>query len=189
MLVAVAAVGCGGPDELSKKDASALNASRSDIGDALDTAETIRTSKREALRLAATVQKTVSIGSFEGGKPDEFGLAALGELREVVPSLVRQKPDGTVFALDAPATRVFLLYAVSDPRRALLRPVREEVATIEMVVDRSDAGPDTRVPPADRTASDNETVSKYLREIEGDLRPQYPREAARIRTVREGLGD
>lgn len=180
-------VGCGPPDELGRADARALDASRSDIGDALNTEERIRTSKAEAVRLRTTVQKTVSTGSFEAGKPDEFGLAALGELRQVAPSLVRERSDGTVFALNAPATRDFLQYAATDPRRALLRPVREEVRTIEQVLDRSGAGPDTRVPPPDRTGSGDETVGSYLREIEGDLRTRYPAEAARIRKAREQL--
>lgn len=186
LAVAGAAAGCGAPDELSKVEAGDLNASRSDIGDALDTEETIRTDRSEATRLRAKVQKVVSTGSFEGGKPDEFGLAALGELRQVVPSLVEQR-GGTVVALNAPGTRAFLRYATSDPQRALLLPVREEVATIEHVLDRSSAEADTRVPPADRSASSNETVGPYLREIEGDLKPRYPREAARIRKAREGL--
>ncbi|MGI8845563.1 MAG: hypothetical protein ACR2HC_05220 [Thermoleophilaceae bacterium] len=180
-------VGCGPPDELSRADARALDASRSDIGDALDTEERIRTSKAEAVRLRTTVQKTVSTGSFEAGKPDEFGLAALGELRQVAPSLVRERSDGTVFALNAPATRDFLQYAATDPRRALLRPVREEVRTIEQVLDRSGAGPDTRLPAPDRTGSGDETVGSYLREIEGDLRPRYPAEADRIGKAREQL--
>jgi hypothetical protein len=190
LLAAVAAaalaVGCGDPDKLSKNDALALNASRSDIGDALDTEETIRTDKAAATRLRTKVQKTVSMGSFEGGKPDEFGLAALGELRQQVPSLVQEHYNGDVYALDAPATKAFLQYAVRDPQRALLPAVREEVATIEDVLDRSGAAADTRVPPPDRSASD-ETVSDYLREIEGDLKPQYPHEAARIAKARDSL--
>ncbi len=180
------AAGCGDPDELSKADAQALNASRSDIGDALDTEETLRTDKAQAVRLRTSVQKTVSMGSFEGGKPDEFGLAALGELRRVVPSLVQRHYNGDVFALDAPATKAFLAYAASDPQRAMAPSVRKEVSTIETTLDRSGAGPDTRVPPPDRSSGD-QTVSGYLREIAGDLRPRYPREAARIAKARKGL--
>lgn len=189
-LAVLAGTGCGGdsaPDHLNTRDAQTLNHSRSDIGDALDTEETIRTSKQAATRLRAKVQKTVGMGSFENGKPDEFGLAALGELRTQVPSLVNERPDGTVYALDTRAARDFLSYSVSDPARALQRPVDEEVATIEQALKRSKAGAKTKVQTPDASAPSSETVSGYLREIEGDLRARYPREAARIRTAREAL--
>lgn len=182
MLLCLAGAGCGGPPEnLSKTDAGTLAASREDLDDALDSEETLRTSQAEARRLRAKVQRIVSRGGFEQSKLDEFGLASLGELMQIVPSLVRVDADAVPVSLDMAATADFLRYAETDAPRALLRPVREEVGVIERTLHEADAGPDTRIPRAGRT------VSKYLQEAESDLRPVWPALSRRLATTREGL--
>ena len=137
LLVAAAALAaCGDAEELSKEDTTTLNASRSDLDDALDTEETLRTSRSEAPALRTKVQRIVARGAFENsGKPDEFGLAALGELREIVPSLVLERGDEVV-ALDQAATKAFLAKAISDPPAALYPAAKSEVDAITEVVGR-----------------------------------------------------
>ena len=48
LAVALALTACGDAEELSKEDAQTLTTSREDLDDALDTEETLRTSKEEA---------------------------------------------------------------------------------------------------------------------------------------------
>lgn len=187
MIALVALGGCGDAAELSKKDATTLNASRSDLDDALDTEETLRTSLAEAATLRTKAQRIVGRGSFEnGGKPDEFGLAALGELRELVPSLVLER-GSSVVALDQPATRAFLAKATTDPAGALYPAAESEVDSIEKVVGGDDVGADTKVPATSPGASSNQTVSGYLRESQRDVAPVWPRLAARLKSAREDL--
>lgn len=187
LLALGALAGCGDAAELSKDDVRTLEASRSDLDDALDTEETLRTSKSEALALRTKVQKIVGQGSFEnGGKPDEFGLAALGELRELVPSLVLERGN-SVIALDQAATRAFLAKAVSDPPGALYPAAADEVDTIEKIVGGDDVGPDTEIPPSSPGASGNQTVTEYLREAERDVRRVWPSLARRLAAAREEL--
>ncbi len=181
--------GCGGKaDAVSKRDARELASSRSDLDDALDTAETLRTSKSEARRLRARVQRIIGDGSLEGtGKPDEFGLAALGRLRELAPSLVVEGRDGAVRSLDGEETSAFITYAVKDPARALFPAAQQEVANIERVTGGDDVGADTMVPPADPTASGDQTVSEYLHEAQRDTRSLWPGLSRRLAKAREGL--
>ena len=154
---------CGDAEELSKEDATTLTASRADLDDALDTEETLRTSNEEAASLRIKVQKIIGRGAFEnGGKPDEFGLAALGELRELVPSLVLERGNAGA-ALDTAATKEFLAQAVSDPAAALYLPAKSEVDAIAEVVGGDDVGPDTKV------RARTQTVTEYLRETERDI--------------------
>lgn len=184
-LIAVAALGlalagCGDARELSKEDARTLATSRADMDDALDTEETLRTSKAEALTLRTKVQKIISRGSFEnGGKPDEFGLAALGELRDLVPSLVLER-GSAVIALDQAASKAFLAKATSDPAGALYLPAKDEVDSIEKVVGGDDVGPETKVRAG-------QTVPQYLKAVERDVRPVWPRLAERLKAAREDL--
>lgn len=165
----------------------ALETAREDLDDVIDTGETLRTSKQEARRLRRAVQGIVSGGALEAERPDEFGLAALGQLRRLVPSLVEVNRDGTVRALDRPATRAFLRYAESDAGRALAGPAGEPVEAIELTLKDSEAGPDTRIAPSDPTVSQDLTVADYLREAERDLAPIWPELAGRLRAVREEL--
>ena len=178
-LLAPLAAGCGDAEELSKRDTATLTASRADLDDALDTEETLRTSREEAASLRIKVQRIIGRGVFEnGGKPDEFGLAALGELRELVPSLVLER-DESVVALDSAATKEFMAQALNDPAAALYLPAKSEVDTILKVVGGDDVGPETK--------AGTQTVSEYLREAESDVRPVWPRLAERLKTGREEL--
>jgi hypothetical protein len=179
LALGLVAGGCGDAEELSKQDSQTLHTSRSDLDDALDTEETLRTSKEEARTLRAKVQKIIGRGSFEnGGKPDEFGLAALGELRELVPSLVLERGDAVV-ALDEQATRAFMADAIGDPAKALYGPAKEEVDSMTDVAGGDDVGPETKVPP--------ETVADFLQSAERDVRPVWPSLAARLKKAREAL--
>jgi hypothetical protein len=192
LLAAAAAVlavlaGCGAPDELSRLDAVELADSRERLDDALDTVETLRTSPREVRRIRAEVRRIVSRGSFETERLDEFGLAALGELQQVVPSVVETDSDGVPKNLDRPALRAFLRYSETDPKRALLGAARGEVEAIDRTVEDSEADGDTRLPAREARATGDENVEEYLRTAERDLRPIWPRLADRLRTVREEL--
>lgn len=187
-LLAFSLAACAKSDSLSKDDTRELANSRSDLDDALDTAETLRTSKAEARRLRARVQKVIGEGSLEGsGKPDEFGLAALGRLRKLAPSLVVEEAGGSVRSLDGEETSAFITYAVKDLARALFPAAQGEVANIERVTGGDDVGPETKVPPLDPTASGNETVSQYLRAAERDTRKLWPQLSRRLAKAREGL--
>jgi len=178
--LALGLTACGDADELSKKDAQTLTTSREDLDDALDTEETLRTSKEEAASLRLKVQKIIGRGAFEnGGKPDEFGLAALGELRDLVPSLVLERGDAVV-ALDTAATKEFMAQAVNDPAAALYLPAKSEVDSIVKVTAGDDVGPDTKV-------RGKQTVSAYLTAAERDVRAVWPRLADRLKSTREGL--
>jgi len=187
-LVAAAAVlavlaGCGAPDELSRGDSLKLADARERLDDALDTEETLRTSPREVRRIRAEIRRIVSSGSFESEKLDEFGLAALGELQQVVPSVVETDSLGVPRDLDRKAFRSFLRFADTDPERALVGPARDEVDRIEKTVKDSGADGDTRIPARDTTASGDETVEEYLRTAERDLRPVWPQLAKRLSNV------
>jgi len=178
---------CGAPDQLSQADGETLAGARERLDDAIDIEETLRTSKAEARRLRRGVQRIVSGGALESERLDDFGRAALGELRRLVPSLVEEDTDGSVRALDRPATRAFLRFAESDAARALLPPAREEVELIERTVEESGADSETLVPPEDPTASQMLEVGTFLRDAEGDLRPIWPELAGRLGKLHEGL--
>jgi hypothetical protein len=173
--------GCGSPEDLSREDAATLANARERLDDAIDTEETLRTSRAEARRLRARVREIVARGAFESEQPDEFGLAALGELREVVPSLVLTGRQDVPRALDRPATDAFLRFALSDPRRATVAPARRQVDRMEKVVENSGAGPDTKIPGT------RSTVSRYLRGVARDTSPIWPGLGRRLRALRESL--
>ena len=181
LAIVLAMTACGGDaEELSKKDAQTLTTSREDLDDALDTEETLRTSKEEAASLRLKVQRIIGRGAFEnGGKPDEFGLAALGELRELVPSLVLERGDSVV-ALDARRDQ-----GVRRPgrersrRRPCTCPPRARWTRSRRSWAATTSGPTPR--------PGKQTVSEYLRETEGDVRPVWPRLAERLQSTREEL--
>lgn len=178
--------GCGAPDELSGRDGTVLRDAREAIDDTIDTEETLRTSPEEARRIRRKVQKIVSRGAFESAPLDEFGLAALGELREIVPGLVETNSDGVVESLDRPATRAFLRNATTDADRALLKPANGEVFAIEEVVRDAEPGLDTEIPPR-RGESVDLTVGEFLRGTERDLEPIWPALAKRLASLRGDL--
>jgi len=177
----------GPPDSLSEDDAFVLNDARRGLDGALKTERRLSSSRDDARRVRERVQAIVSEGAFETEKLDEFGLAALGRLGLVAPSLVVADVDGVPESLDRPATRDFLRYAATDPARALLRPVRTQVEGIERAVKRSGAGPRTLIASDDRTASSARRVGEYLREAEADIRASWPELAGRLGALREGL--
>jgi hypothetical protein len=187
LVLALAALGCGSPDELSREDDRALATAREGLDDAIDTEETLRTSGARAARLRRQVRRIVSRGAFESGQLDEFGLASLGELGLAVPSLVVLDADGSPARLDRRATRAFLRHAESNPRRALFAAADRHVRTIERVVDESDPGPDTRVDIGTGPAAGDETVDAYLLSAEDDVAPIWPSLAGRLRELREDL--
>lgn len=187
MIAALLVIACGAPDELSREEAQRIGAAAERLDDAIDTHETIRTSRAEAQRLRSRVRAIVSRGSFESERLDEFGRAALAALGMVVPSLVISDRDGVPARLDRSALRAFLRFATSDPDRALGGPARRSVDAIETVIDDSEADGETRVPPADPTASGDETVDEFLRRVQRDLRPIFPALADRLRQTREEL--
>ena len=181
LVAAVAVAGCGAPDELSESDGRTLAAARERLDDAIDTEETLRTSKVEARRLRRRVRALVSDGSFESKRLDEFGIARLGLLREVVPSLVIVDERGSARALDRPATAAFLRFAERDARRAMLGPARDQVEAIVETIEDADAGADTKIPVAGGTAGG------FLRETERDVRPVWRSLAERLGEVRREL--
>ena len=166
--------GCGAPDELSREDTDKLTTSRQAIDDAIETAVDLR-NPAKLRRIQREVRRLIATGSFEAEKLDEFGLAALGELQQVVPSVVETDAMGVPVDLDRPALRTFRRYAASDPRRALRGPVAEEVDRIERVIEDSDADADTRV--------GDETVNEYVRGVERDLGSVWPGLARRLNDV------
>lgn len=185
----LAACGGGAPDELTDAEGGALDSARAGLDDALDTSEALRTSGQETRRITREVRAIVSRGAFESEELDEFGLAALGELREVVPSLVETGRNGTPRTLDRPATRAFLAHVAGDPARALLIPARQEVGAIERTVADSEAGAETAIPPPDPTASRNVSVGDFLDGAVRDTRSVWPGLSARLSEVRAGLDD
>lgn len=177
VLVCGALAACGGggaPDELTAPDGRALDGARSGLDDALDTSEALRTSDEETRRIVGEVREIVARGAFESEELDEFGIAALGELREIVPSLVETSRNGTPRSLDRAATRAFLAHADDDPGRALLIPAREEVEVIERTVGDSGADTQTTIPPRGPAASRNESLGDFLSEAQRDTRSVWP---------------
>ena len=163
-----ALAGCGGPDRLSEEEGRSLAAARERLDDAIDTEEALRTSRAEARRIRREVRRIVSDGSFEQSPLDEFGIARLGELREVAPSLVLTDSRGNVRALDRRSTVPFLRHAESDPARALLRPASRQVSVMQHLLEEAHAESDSEIPVVGRTAEE------YLREAARDTRAIWP---------------
>jgi hypothetical protein len=176
-----ALIGCGAPEELSRAEGEALALARDRIEDAIDTEETLRTSPTQARRLRSKVRRIVSSGSLESEPLDEFGLAALGELRLAVPSLVPVDRRGSLRALDREALRAFLAYAERDARKALRRPAAAGVEAALDTLDESGSGPDSDVPVV------RETASAYLTDLERSLRPIWPDLADDVADARADL--
>jgi hypothetical protein len=181
LAAAVAFAGCGAPEELSESDGRTLAAARERLDDAIDTEETLRTSTAEARRLRRRVQALVSDGSFESRRLDEFGIAKLGLLRDLVPSLVIVDERGSVKALDRPATAAFLRFAERDAGRAMLDPARDQVELIVKTIEDGDSGDETTIPVV------RKPVQAYLREAERDVKPIWPSLAERLGQTREEL--
>ncbi len=175
------------PTELSKRDSAALTDARRSLDATIKTEARLSASPQAARRIRGRVQAIVSEGVFETERLDEFGLAALGRLSLVAPSLVEMDSDGVPEALDAEATRTFLRFAERDPARALLVAAERLVGTIERTVQRSEAGPGTRILPEAGEASPGRRVAGYLQAAEDDTEPIWPELSRRLRVLREGL--
>ncbi|MDQ3645181.1 MAG: hypothetical protein M3356_06730 [Actinomycetota bacterium] len=193
LLAALLLTACGGesdsgpPAELSKKDSATLTDARRRLDAAIETEGRLSASPQAARKIQGKVQAIVSEGVFESEQLDEFGLAALGRLGLVAPSLVEMDSDGVPEALDAEATRAFLRFAGRDSARALLVPAERTVETIERTVERSGAGPGTRIGAARGKAAPGLRVARYLREAEAATVPVWPGLSERLGKVREGL--
>jgi hypothetical protein len=180
-LVAMAMTACGAPDELSRGEGEQLALARDRVVAAIETERQLRSSPEAAERLHARVREIVASGALEAEQLDEFGLAALGELGLVVPSLVIVDRLRIPRQLDREALRTFLAEATSDPAAAVERPVSAEVRRVADLLAAADADADTDIPVARQTAA------AYVDDLESRLRPTWPELADELAAVREDL--
>jgi hypothetical protein len=172
---------CGAPGELSEDEGVALDLARDRAIAALETEPRLSDSPAAADRLLARVRKIVSSGALEPKQLDEFGLAALGELRLAAPSLVIVDRLEVPRELDRDALTTFLAEATTDAAAATRPAAATETARIAEVVEASEAGPDTEIPVADMT------TDVYLADLAARLRPVWPGLAAELSAVRSRL--
>lgn len=180
-LLAAAIAACGAPDSLSDGDGVQLDVARDRVVAAIETEQRLSASPAAAARLVARVREIVSSGALEAQQLDEFGLAALGELRLAVPSLVLVDRQEVPRELDREALTAFLSEARRDPTAAARPAAAHAVARIVDVVDGSDAGADTEIPVAGMT------VDVYLADLAARLRPIWPDLAAKLSATRSQL--
>jgi hypothetical protein len=180
-LTAAAMVACGAASELSEDDGIQLDLARERTVAAVATEQRLSSSPAAADRLVARVRKVVASGALEARELDEFGLAALGELRLAAPSLVIVDRLGVPRELDRGALTAFLADATTDPAAAMRPAVAAEIRRIADVVEASEAGPDTEIPVADMTAD------VYLADLADRIRPLWPDLAADLAAVRSEL--
>lgn len=167
VLVATIAA-CGAPDELSPSEGRALEIARDRAVAAVELNRQLSESPAVAERVLGRVRKIVATGALEPQRLDEFGLAALGELRLVAPSLVIVDRQEVPRELDRPALTALLENAETDVDAATRIPAEKEVAEIDDLLTARDAGPDTRIPVLDATVSD------YREELAAQLRLAWP---------------
>lgn len=180
-LVAATLAACGTPEALPESDGVQLDLARDRTIAAIRDERRLASSPASAERLLARVRRIVASGALEPKQLDEFGLAALGELRLAAPSLVIVDRLEVPRELDRDALRAFLAAARSDPATATRPVAAAETARIVEIFERSDAGPDTEIPVADMTAD------LYLADLAARLRPVWPGLAARLSAVRSEL--
>jgi hypothetical protein len=180
-LVAAAVTACGAADTLSDSDGVALELARDRTIAAVEVEQRLSESPATADRLTARVRKIVASGALEAKQLDEFGLAALGELRLAVPSLVIVDRLAVPRELDRPALTAFLANAEDDPVAATRPAAAAEVARIVAIFDDADAGPDTEIPVVDLTAD------LYLADLAARLHPVWPDLAADLSAARSDL--
>jgi hypothetical protein len=181
VLAAASIAACGAPDSLSESEGVQLDLARNRINAAVEVEERLGSSPRTADRLLARVRKIVSSGALEARQLDEFGLAALGELRLAVPSLVIVDRLEVPRQLDRDALTAFLAEARTNPAAATRPAAAAETARIVDVFESSKAGPDTEIPVADMSAD------LYLADLAARLRPVWPDLAADLSAVRSQL--
>lgn len=172
------AAGCGDPGQLSRADGERLERSRDRIESALATEARLHTAPAAARRIVGRVREIVSDGALEARQLDEFGLAALGELRLVVPSVVLVDSREVPRELDRAALATFLARAESDPTAALRRPIAVEVRRIADTLADAEAGADTEIPVVGRTVGD------FLSRLQSSLAERYPDLADRVAAIR-----
>jgi hypothetical protein len=180
-LVAAAVVACGAPDALPESDGVQLDLARDRTIAAVEVEQRLSDSPATADRLVARVRKIVASGALEARQLDEFGLAALGELRLAVPSLVIVDRLEVPRELDRPALTAFLADAKDDPAAATRPAAATEVARVVEIFDDADAGPDSEIPIVDMTAD------LYLADLAARLHPVWPDLAADLAAVRSSL--
>ncbi len=181
MLGAAVLGACGAPSELSEQDGIELDRARDRTLAAVEVERRLSGSPAEAGRLVDRVRDIVSSGALEARQLDEFGLAALGELRLAVPSLVIVDRLEGPRELDRAALTAFLAEAETDPSAATRPAAAAETARIVELVEAADAAPDTKVPVVDMT------VDVYLADLAARLRPIWPALAADLSAVRSQL--
>ena len=132
------------------------------------------------------MREIVARGAFESRRLDEFGLAALGEVGLLVPSLVITEPDGTPARLNADATDAFLRFAESDPRAragAGGRPAGRPTSSASSSAPKPGPTP----PCAPRDADRDQTRRRLVSSAERDARPVWPELAERLGQIRDDL--
>jgi hypothetical protein len=185
--------GCGGAGALDQGDANSLQADKKTLDDDVQAIQAIDGDKAEAHRLVNSVARTLviyqrfqkaakdvggSIGSsFQQGAADE----ALRLVARDVPSIVIGGSSSSPTGLDNAATRAYIRYAETNPRRALRGPVTDHVRS--MLIDVEDAGPGTKVPTLH-----GQTVKQVLDATAGELQPYWADQAARLRATASGKG-
>ena len=191
-VAALLAAGCG-TDKLDTGDANSLQADKKTIDDDAQAIEAIDSDKAEARRLVNSIARTLVIyqrfqkaaqgagGSIGSSLQQGAGDEALSLIAKDVPSIVIGGSSSSPTGLDTAATKAYIRYAASDPRRALRGPVTDHVRS--MLIDAQDASPDTKVP----TLHDR-TVKQVLDAAAGELQPYWPDQAARLRAKANGKG-
>jgi hypothetical protein len=168
-VVLVAAIAaCGTPDELSQSEGRALEIARDRAVAAVELNRQLEESPTVAERVIGRVRKIVRTGALEPQRLDEFGLAALGELRHDAPSLVIVDSQEVPRELDRQALTALLENAETDVDAATRIPAEQEVEAIDDILTEADAGPDTRIPVLDTT------VSSYREALAAQLRLAWP---------------
>jgi hypothetical protein len=168
LAVAATLSACGSPEDLSQAEGRELELARDRIVAAIDLNEKLRSSPANAARVLGRVRKVVASGALEPKQLDEFGLAALGELRLVAPSLVIVDRQEIPRALDREALTALLDNARTDVSAATRIPAEKEVARLERLLDDTDASGDTRIPVL------KTTVANLRGDLAGRLRPVWP---------------
>jgi hypothetical protein len=180
-LAAATVAACGAPGALPESDGVQLDLARDRTVAAVEVERRLSGSPVTVDRLTARVRKIVASGALEAKQLDEFGLAALGELRLAVPSLVIVDRLEVPRELDRPALTAFLANAKDDPAAATRPAAAAEVARIVAIFDTADAAPDTEIPVVEMTAD------VYLADLADRLHPVWPDLAADLSAVRSDL--
>ncbi len=178
-LAAATLAACGGPDALPEHEGVQLNLARARAIAAVEVERRLSSSPAAAERLHKRVRKIVATGALEPRKLDEFGLAALGELRLAAPSLVIVDRQGVPRELDRQALRLFLDDARDSPASATYPAAAKEVSRILGMVAGDD--PDTEIPVVDMT------VDVFLADLAARTRPIWPDLAEKISATRSQL--